>query len=228
MRISTHAIFIILFLLFHVTGRSQDSLSSKYPTAVLVQLRSEHNRIEALTKDRRYNEVEEVKNDAKEVISRMKLDFHNNFDYCPVYYYMDTNADLVKNKAFTGILMNEDGSIVTNPIVNEKNNRYVIAFYGHPVSQSRLKKVETDPAKYAVSNEKIPTLGLVILNDKFQQLTYFYKFKYDELFFGSRRNRKYYYRSKHFEIEYYPFAKLFAETMFNRYGRRRIVNWKNN
>ncbi|MFI5196655.1 MAG: hypothetical protein ACHQD8_06160, partial [Chitinophagales bacterium] len=116
-------VFFILTQPF--AGYAGDTLSGKYPRAVLVQLRSEHNRIAALAKDNRYQDIEEVEKDALEVKKRMILDFTNNYHYCPVYYYMDTNADFIKKKVFDGVLMNVDGSPVSKPVINRNSNDYV-------------------------------------------------------------------------------------------------------
>lgn len=203
--------------------KAEDTLKKEYPVAVLVQLRSEQNRVSAMKKARDTKSLQEVQNDANEVIRRIHLDFHNNFDYCPVYYYIDTNTDLIKAKKFDGILLNEDGSVVAHPIINSSSNDYVIAYYGYPLSQAKYQSKLTDSTRYSYDPQTPYGKGLVILNDSFQQLTYFYKLGYDEIMFGKPAElKRYYYRSKHFDIEYYPFARLFSKTMLDRYSRRRM------
>ncbi len=218
--------FVISFFLNGFACLGADADSSKYPSAILIQLKSEHNRIAALTKAKRYSAVKEVENDAMEVNKRFKLDFHNNFTYCPIYYYIDTNVDLIKNKLFDGILFNEDGTPAKDLVINSNSTDYIVAYYGYAVSQSRHKKVQTDSSKNEYDPDPPAGRGLVILNDKFQQLTYFYKFGYDDFKPSDEASKQFYYSSKNYEIEYYPFAKLFNETMFDRYGRRRIKNTK--
>ena len=205
------------------TSYAQDTLAKTYPVAVLVQLRSEHNRIEALKKDRRYQQLAEVENDAREVNNRMILDFHNNFTYCPVYYYVDTNTDLIKKKLFAGILMQGDGSPAKDLAFNSDSGDYVIAYYGYAVSQSRSDKVQNDSSLNNYDPQAPAGKGLVILNDKFQQLTYFYKLSYDNAFFGGNSKiKKYTYTAKHFDIEYYPFAGLFNRKLLHRAGGQRV------
>ncbi len=223
MKLSTASLIFFSLLLELNTGYASDTLSSQYPRVLLVQLRSEHNRIEALTKARRFDEVEAVKNDAQAVIEHMKMDFHEHFDYCAVYYYIDTNAEKIKKKQFEGILLHEDGSIVKNPSVNSSSNDYAIAYYGFPISQSKLNNVQKDTSLYTYDPQSPLCRGLVIVNDQFLQLTYFYKFGYDDILFGRKRSKKYVYKSKHFDIEYYPFAGLFNNTMLDKYGRRRLT-----
>ena len=210
--------FIILAQPF--AGYGGDTLSGKYPRAVLVQLRSEHNRIEALTKDKRYKDAEEVENDAIRAKDAMIYDLTKNFHYCPVYYYMDTNADLVKNKVFEGILTNADGSFASNPIINKNSTNYVIVYYGYPISQSRATSVVTDTSKYVYDPDQMPIKGFVILNDKFQQLGYVYKFGYYDITMRNKKTRKDYYASQHYDIEYYPLSELLNKK-FKGYRIRR-------
>lgn len=241
----------IAILLLAAPGNSNatDSVSKKRPWVVLVQLRSENNRITALTKARRYKEVEEVKKDAKEVASKMRMDFHDNFDYCSVYFFMDTNADLIKKKKFDGILQNENGEVVPlPPILDTITENYLIVYYGYALSQPKYKKVLKDTSTYIedpkrsfiyekpgpwVKNSSKYTYdpdppngkGLVILNSKFLQVNNFYLLGYDGLFFSGKKEelKTYSYQSKHFEIDYYPLAGLFNKTLLSRYGDRRII-----
>jgi hypothetical protein len=239
---------LVLLALVPVTYAREDSASTgKYPSAVLVQLRSEHNRITALTKDRRYADLAIVEHDNTEVMKRIHLDFHDNFHYCPVYYYMDTNADLIKERKFEGVLINEDGTQAHN-IIPAGDSSYVIAYYGQALAQAKYHKVQKDETRHLTADELLslraqsipspetetllysehdPPLGkgLVILNSKYQQITYFYKTGADEVQFALKRKKlkQYYYKSKRFDIEYYPSASVFNSTMLDRYGRRRII-----
>lgn len=201
----------------------KDTLS-KYPRAVLVQLRSEHNRVAALSKARRYEDRDEVIHDAEEVRQRMILDFHNNFTYCPVYYYIDTNVEQIRQKKFYHVLYDDSGRLVNEPVINGNSDDYVIAYYGYPVSQSRQDRIQTETSRY-ISDPLTPFgRGLVILNDKFLQLTYFYKLGYDEIFFNKKKwTKKYYYSSRHFEIEYFPLAYLFNHNLLQRTGRHHML-----
>jgi len=214
------SIFFIAFFICANTCYAGDKNTGKYPTAVLVQLRSEHNRILALTEARKYAMVNEVTQDALEVVKHFKLDFHDNFNYCPVYYYIDTNADLVKDKRFDDILFNEDGSPVKNPVINSNSTDYVVVYYGQALSQAKNMLVETDTSKYTYDPEPPAGKGLVVLNDKFQQLNYFYILGFDKMSIKHSKSYKYAYKSKHFEIEYYPFAALFNKTMLDKHGHR--------
>jgi hypothetical protein len=248
------AYFITLMLLPIASLKSyaEDTTTVRYPTVVLYQLRSEHNRISALLRNKDPEEAAFVDQEAKEVIKRVHLDFKNNFKYCPVYYYMDTNADLIKKRVFNGVLLNDKGEFVNDVIPAGNNNAYVIAYYGYALSQAKYTDEVEDTNEYLNNpqlayqmDNKTPLVkkstkykydsdppngkGLVILNPKFRQLTYFYKIGFDEYKFNRGKNvGPTHYRSKKYDIEYYPFAKNFNVNMFGKYGNRRILMEKIN
>src|SRR5580698_8005575 len=87
----------VLIFINVIPGFAQDTLSAdvKYPIALLVQLKSEKSRIDAATRNKDYKALEEMKKDAKGARKAMIKDFKDHIDYCPVYYYMDTNLNQV-------------------------------------------------------------------------------------------------------------------------------------
>ncbi len=252
MRIPIPAILITLMLLplASVKSLAEDTTTVRYPTVVLYQLRSEHNRISAMLRNKDPEEAAFVAQEAKEVNKRVYLDFKENFDYCPVYYFMDTNADLIKKRMFNGVLLNDKGELVYDVIPPHDSTTYVIAYYGYALSQSKLKEevednteLVDDPQIAYQTGKKDPIVknssrytydpdpprgkSLVILNPKFRQLTYYYKIGYDEFAFKlGKGTGPTHYRSSKYDIEYYPFANLFNVVMFDRYGHRRIHKWK--
>ena len=243
---STRIIIAIFLLAFTSICHAQDTLSAKnitnaddtdknvrrFPSAVLVQLRSERNRITALARDRKL--LEQVKADAAAITTKMIADFHDNFTFCPVYYYVDTNVDLVKKRAFKGILFNADSTPVAHPAISDTNQDYLIVYYGYPATQSHLadsayndtikKYTYGDPSfppKQSLMTDSVITdmekyndfgdpmgKGLVINNCRYRQVSFMFKFEYDDVFFKFRKhNRKYIYNSKRFDMEYYPMAE---------------------
>ena len=221
-----------------------DTLKVQSPKALLVQLRSEHNRMAALIKQRRYKEIEGLKTDAMNVTARMISDFHDNFNYCPVYYYMDTNLDLIKNRVFQGVLLHEDLTPIEK--VNIPDTDYFIVFYGYPTSQSRRRDIVPDSTYRIVYSDTTDIIrgimdtmtydynsgepmgkGLIVNNDKFKQVSFLYKLDYENFMFKLRRaNKKYIYNSKHYEIEYFPFATLLNAKLIDRDKKIRITNYR--
>ena len=255
MRITIIIKTTLTFLLFTAIQHSyaQDTLSNKhdssvnnFPKAVLVQLRSEHNRIAAATKAGGYKDVAEIKKDALAIQNAMINDFHDHFTNCPVYYYMDTNADLIQKKIFKGILLNAGLVPVEDLPLSDTDTNYLVVYYGYPTRQSAtrqvvpsttrgrvyidppgIRKIITDTMNYRYNSGGPQGIGLIVMNDEFLQVNYFYKFGYDELALNRHVSKKYRYSSKHFQMEYYPFAGLFNTKLTDRGGNHRIpINFK--
>lgn len=146
----------LIFLLFAVFNNAcaqdttannlpkRDTVANNFPKAVLVQLRSEHNKVAALIKARRYKDLEKLKTDAVNVQNAMINDFQDHFTDCPVYYYIDTNAPLIQKKIFDGILLNADLTPAKHLPISDTSSDYLVAFYGYPVVQSAYTEVVTD------------------------------------------------------------------------------------
>jgi hypothetical protein len=195
-----------------------DTLQNKYPCVLLLQLRSEGNRITAITRSGNTKKLEEVKYDAENVRKAMINDFKEDFSYCPVYYFIDSNADLIKNKHFGGILMTLDGTILQDIPECLAGDQYLIVYYGFPVAQSRKEAVVKDPDREQKSYGNPSGRGLVMLNDRFEQVSYIYKLGTAEIF-GNAQKKKNYYASAHFDMEYYPLANKFDEKLKERKGQ---------
>jgi len=172
---------------------------------VLVQLRSEHNRIQALTKSRRFKDVEAVKIDANGAALKMIADFEDNFKYCPVYYYIDTNLELVKKRAFQNVLLDSSRNPVGNLVISDTSTDYYIVFYGYPILQPKRTPVITDSMALTENHERTYK-GLVVNNYKFQQVSYVAKPAYRNIAFQQKGDLRYNYSSKRFDIDYLPYA----------------------
>ncbi len=225
-----------------------DTPVRKMLTAILVQLRSERNRITALTKNTQTKLLQQVKIDASAVTTKMIADFHDHLNFCPVYYFVDSNIDLIKKHLFTGVLFNADSTPVSNSAICDTNHDYLIVYYGYPDIQSHTDDSATydtirkfnygdpsNPPKFSrISDSAVTTMedsyanygepfgrGLVINNSRFRQISFIYKLGYNEIAFRLRRvNRKYIYHSHHFDIEYFPFADELNTRLME--GRRKI------
>jgi hypothetical protein len=165
--------------------------------AILVQLNTEQNRIKYFTKINDSKQVERVRTEAHAMRNKMISDFSDNFDCCPVYYFIDTNYEQIKNKHFSGLLVNKDGSVVTAPILESIDTNYLVLRYGFPDGSSTIRR----------------TQGLVILSHDFRQL--FFCSKPDQ----SEIGKKHTFRSRKYDIEYFPSARHFDEDL-----RRGLTN----
>ena len=207
--------FVALAAAFN-SVQAQDT-AGNFPKAVLVQLRAEHNRVAALKKDRRYKQLAEVEKDALNIRNATIKDFERNFKYCHVYYFIDTNNQRVIDKQFDRVLLNADGSPAKKLVFDRNGDDYVIAYYGYLSSTFKIGRTVEDSLRQ-IADAEIPFgRGLIVTNDKFQVLTYFYKFAYEDFVFKFLiKSHDLIYKSRHFDMEYYPFVKLFNLRLTDR------------
>ena len=211
--ISVIAIFLLLVSYKAATGHD---ITGPRPKAILVQLRSENSRIKGLTATHRTDLLPQLKTDAAAIRAAMTADFKDNFKFCPVYYFMDSNSDKVINKQFEHVLMNADGTYAANLPINGGSTDYLIVYFGSPVFQGLLEKVVADSARYKYDPNHISFVGLVVCNDSMQQMTFAYLRSYPKRLKKGQEN-KYFYSSSKFEMLYYPFAKNLDRKLKNKF-----------
>ncbi|MBC7552901.1 MAG: hypothetical protein H7257_02870 [Taibaiella sp.] len=174
----------------------------KGPLAILVQLKAERNREEGLARANNTSMLQALRNDRDKVREVMINDFTDHFKYCPVYYFIDTNYDKIKANMLAGVLLDKDGSPLQQlPALKDK---YLIITYGKP----ELPQINGNEY-HGISVGK----GLIINDAHFKQLAYFYKMEYDEKKLKKRSSPKYYFKSRIFDMEYFPGAELLNKRM---------------
>lgn len=196
--------FSILLCLCLITVANAQKYK-KRPVAVLVQLKAERNRINYLLKNQSYGDLEIFKKDAKGVMLATINDFWTHFNYCPVYYYFDTNYEKISRHNFDGVLLNERLAPVTNPVLNDSSENFFIVYYGYPTWQTR--KGHYDTTKAAMNGGRPNGRGLVVNDSKLRQINYIYTTDPDFFSFAKPNKRSAYrYVSRKFDLEYIPFA----------------------
>lgn len=191
-------VVLILLAAFAANCFAQKQTTKKYPAALLIQINTEQSRIHALRRANRNKEADEAAEDAKKAAEAMMADFRDNFTFCPVYYFVDTNREKIQSKQFDGALTDLNGNVVS--IIPVK---YAVAWYGRPLTQARYKSKVKDTSAYTYDPQSRSLVGLVIADDAFMQLNYLYRL---EDYKPAKARARYNYTSKHFEIEYRPFA----------------------
>ncbi|MCB0698242.1 MAG: hypothetical protein H6551_06345 [Chitinophagales bacterium] len=160
-----------LLTLSTVTAQAKKKKMYK-PTAILVQLKAEQRKISELEKNNRTGSANMIKEDAAQVRSRMIKDFTDNFDYCPVYYFMDTDLDKIKRYDFDGVLLDKDGNIVTSASITSGDSTFYIAYYGMPAP---AYKDDEDKGKRKSSN--VTNEALVLTDNRYNQVETFWRNK---------------------------------------------------
>lgn len=101
--------------------------NEKPPKAVLVELFSGYKRVERTQDDLTKPELLLALNKANE---KMIMDFEDNFKYCPVYYFYDSNIVAIQNGNITEYILDNNGMKVANPVVQDGDSCVFLLYYG--------------------------------------------------------------------------------------------------
>lgn len=183
------------------------------PSAVFVELFTYQPKIDRYMRTRQEANAEAMKKDAAIIIAKTVADFNANFNFCPVYYFYDTNAELLLARKFDSILLNKDLAPVNESPVSAGDTTYLIVNYG-PAAVSRQNyntaaAGEKNNLDYGVGNNAmINSYKGNILDYTFNPLPPFVL--YDKKFF-LRSGSNYSYTSRKFNISYKDFAGYLNE-----------------
>jgi hypothetical protein len=178
------------------------------PSAVLVLLKAEKNKIDHFTKVGDVSSARSVKQERDKVINATMVDFVAHFDYCPVYYFMDTSLPLVLERKLDGILFNEEQQIHETSPLNKGYDNFVIVYYGIPPTEVD----KTDKGSFYQS-KTYPSDGMVILDNNFKRRpgSYDHYLYEPDMFFYIPK--KFAYTSKLFSMEYKPYATYLQKSL---------------
>jgi len=101
------------------------------------------------------NNLEEINNINKELIDRNKKvmkEFRSYFNFCPVYFFMDTDAYQVVNKKFDNVFVNTN--LEVDPMIKTDSSNFFVASFCEDISVYTSKHV----------------YGLFVYDDKINQL----------------------------------------------------------
>lgn len=204
-------LFVFFFCIghFYAHAGTGDSAVASSGYVVLVALHAEKNRLREAEKLTNKDIENAIKSDAEQIKKLTIQDFTDNYHQLPVYYFMDSNADKLLKGTYDGILMNADGSVVTSVPAAVYSKKFVVAYYTFPDLQYAFEDVVTDTNRWLESGSRVNRHALVLFNNKFQQFNYYNKRPFDAL---DADMKKYYYKSKKFDMEYYPLAEKLSTT----------------
>ena len=100
------------------------------PDVMLIQLSSEHNRMQTLRARGDRTGMLQLNKDIRGVFIAIRNDFRDHFTACPVYYFIDTNLARVKAGRLNGVLIDTGGNILKGNPVSGKE--FQVAYYGYP------------------------------------------------------------------------------------------------
>lgn len=219
------ALLLIATLLFAEQTSAQvfkKRSSSHYtpPKVILVQLNTYPTKVKVLHENRDANSVKLLKGQSDTIMQRMVADFNDNFTYCPHYFYIDTNADLIKKGELNGILLDKDLRPVTMAPINDTNYRIVLFGVNAPPLEKYKTHTENDlyDASYSLGSSKP---GLVLLRYNFDYV------KYPEPYFTTHKIKQlkqpfdsYVFISKRFtNVLYRPYARSLSNAFATFYKK---------
>ncbi len=208
-----YSLAIVLLSFVGSYAKQKDSLVK--PKYLLVMLRSDKNRIEAAKKMNNTTKLQEIIRESDSVRSKMVADLNDNFTFCRVYYFMDSNWEKIEKKEYSDLLKDKDGNVLDGSVLNNYN--HVILYYGSPDKIYRYYNI-IDTTKESGLTEVRMGKGYVVCDSRLQAVSYLYKYDYGMLGIRSLSEniRRYYYKSKKYSMEYVPFA-----SHLDRYFRKK-------
>ncbi len=148
-------------------------------SAVLVMLKAEKNRITALEKRNLKKDADIVRQEASIIMEKTISDFTDHFKYCAVYYFVDTNADLIREKKFENVLFDKNFKPYSTSPLKKNDSSFVISYYGIPPVNVQEKGRGGVPDN-TYREERHLNKGLVVLGHDFKRIRnqdFFYRYE---------------------------------------------------
>lgn len=202
---------LLLFTFSFLTTKQIEEKKVFQPEVLLVQLSSEHNRMEALKAQGDEEGMKQLDKDLHGVFRAIRNDFRDNFTACPVYYFIDTNLSKITAGHLTHVLADADGYIQKgNPI---KGKRFQIAYYGYP--KMRMRRTGYLPKEDENDFDTQAGKAWVVCDEEMNQVSYSKPRRDPGRMSDRPEDKDYRYRSPEFDIYYRPSAKLLQSAMLN-------------
>lgn len=106
----------------------------KPPKAMLIELLTRQSQRQFLENNRR-DLLPEFDRDVATVMQHTVTDWTENFSFCPVYFFMDTVADKIRDGAFAGLLLDSNMKPVVHPVISDGERNIYVGYYGSPIPQ---------------------------------------------------------------------------------------------
>lgn len=201
-------LLILCTLLSSFAATAQQGERNRFPKAILVQLSSEQNRMKDLQKRQSDSgKLAQLKKDAAMVCEKILLDFKDNFTMYPVYFFMDTNYEKIREGNFTDVLMDTDGDLMERTELSNGSTDFFIIYYGYPKFTKRKPKRIKASSDEAASFDAPTGKYFVICDNKLEQITYVRRGKNSFANEVPAEDKKYKYDSPLFNIGYNPTVK---------------------
>jgi hypothetical protein len=173
--ILTTFLILISFVSADAQGwRIRQAYRARPPKAILVQLFTYPRRVEFYKKTGHTAQLSAFQAASATAAKKIVDDFNDNFDFCPVYYYYDTNAHLIRDRKFSGVLLNPAMLPAKNIILSSTDTNYFIIVNSLLISEDYLPGAKTfaeDESVFNASdNVNNNKARLIVLDHNFRQL----------------------------------------------------------
>ena len=186
------------------------------PGAILVQLPTYQRRIDYLHRPKDSAKLEQVKRDADSMQAKMALDFSDNIDYCPVYFFYDSDIEKVKNKQLDGVLLDSNLRPVQPSSVFAIGKNYFIVLFGLVYEEITGESEGSLSAGQSVASSK---QRLQVYDRDYQKIKKPLPSGTNNVWAKPKQDISVYqYESPLFNIYYHPYAARFNAKLHVFYG----------
>lgn len=225
-------LYALLFMLLPAVPAlaSRAKRGEKPPKALLVELLTRQNQVEYMQKNNPAR-VPEILHDIESVMKVTALDFEAHFDFIPVFFFIDTNAEKIKNGQFEGVLLDAKLQPVKQHVLQEGDTSFFVAYFGAFMPQPQVIKPgytnTNNLGGYRETAGDDPTAlkkTLLVMDHNFEMLQLpkpRTPNNYGDL--PRKAYRKYSYRAKKSSFDYVPLASSYDATLRRYYRPRRVV-----
>jgi hypothetical protein len=133
------------------------------PKALLIQLFTNQNKLKMYEQAHATAKIAKEQRTTAEVNELIIEDYNTDFSYCPVYYFYDTNAHLVKEHRLEGVLLGKDLQPAKNLAFPSQDTTYVIAYWGKMVPEPMPTIRANDAAINQVGNNLVSSRTHMVL-----------------------------------------------------------------
>lgn len=199
---------IVACCLMSVAVLAQDALYP--PKAILIRLNTKTKAISHLKEKGLTAKADLLKVENDTLNARLMRDWKDHFDYCPVYFFADTNLNRVLEGRLTQVVFDTAGHRISEAGVAQMAGQYYIAYLGTR-AQDDFEAVAATPG-----STQLPSL---LVNDTHMKPLGSYNLSSSmngdlvSFLFPRRDESNYRFRSRYFNLDYFPVASKYQKKL---------------
>jgi len=188
----------------------------KPPAFLLVELPTEVGRYNYFLQHNKPEKAAKLRLANNQKVHCMITDFSDNFNFCPVFYFNDTDQDKIKDKQWLHVLRDKNGDLINTSLSILSDTNYFIMYYG--LLPAIKSNVSADGTSFAEEYNDVSFANLVAVDKNFNRLKNGLPEKaHFTAYQLSAVPAKYACLIKEFDIEYKPLAAFYAKTLVHFY-----------